>query len=158
MTLTRRQFSGLSAAALFGTVTRVSAQGTPIKIGAVNPYSGGMAQYGDEVTRGFELAVDWINAQGGVIGRKVEIVRGNATSAQEGIAAVEQLVGRDKVDLLTGTYVTAISNAASESALNYSKLDHADRMAMKAAGAREGDFRNWSAIDNWTDAIVADLA
>jgi menaquinone-dependent protoporphyrinogen IX oxidase len=43
-------------------------------------------------------------------------------------------------------------------ALNYSKLDHADRMAMKAAGAREGDFRNWSAIDNWTDAIVADLA
>jgi menaquinone-dependent protoporphyrinogen IX oxidase len=43
-------------------------------------------------------------------------------------------------------------------ALNYSKLDHADRMAMKAAGAREGDFRDWSAIDNWTDAIVADLA
>ena len=122
MTPTRRQFSGLSAAALFGTVTRVSAQGTPIKIGAVNPYSGGMAQYGDEVTRGFELAVDWINVQGGVIGRRVEIVRGNATSAQEGIAAVEQLVGRDKVDLLTGTYVTAISNAASESALNYNKL------------------------------------
>ena len=122
MSLTRRTFAGLSAAAVLASTTRVLAQDAPIKIGAVNPYSGGMAQYGDEVTRGFELAVDWINAQGGVIGRKCEIVRGNATSAQEGIAAVEQLVGRDKVDILTGTYVTAISNAASESALNYSKL------------------------------------
>ena len=122
MTLTRRQFSGLSAAAFFGASTRVSAQASPIKIGAINPYSGVMAPYGDEVTRGFELAADWINAQGGVIGRKIEIVRGNATSAQEGIGAVEQLVGRDKVDILAGTYVTAISNAASESALNYSKL------------------------------------
>jgi len=122
MSLTRRQFGAISAATFMAGMPRASAQNAPIKIGAVNPYSGGMAQYGDEVTRGFELAVDWVNAQGGVIGRSVEIVRGNATSAQEGIAAVEQLVGRDKVDILVGTYVTAISNAASESALNYNKL------------------------------------
>jgi branched-chain amino acid transport system substrate-binding protein len=96
---------------------RASAEET-IRIGAVNPYSGPMALYGDELTRGFELAVERVNAAGGVLGKKIEVVRGSATTAQEGISAVEQLVGRDKVVMLIGTYVTAISNAASESALN----------------------------------------
>jgi branched-chain amino acid transport system substrate-binding protein len=123
MKLTRRQFGAVTAGATLSFGSRYSfAQNAPIKIGAINPYSGAMAQYGDEVTRCYELAAEWLNSQGGVLGRKVEIVRGNATSAQEGIAAVEQLVGRDKVDILTGTYVSAISNAASESALNYGKL------------------------------------
>ncbi|SIR09078.1 ABC transporter substrate-binding protein [Bosea sp. TND4EK4] len=123
MKLTRRQFGGVVAGAAMMAGTRGSfAQGGPIKIGAINPYSGAMAQYGDEVTRCYELAADWVNGQGGVLGRQIQIVRGNATSAQEGIAAIEQLVGRDKVDILAGTYVTAISNAASESALNYGKL------------------------------------
>jgi len=121
MKLTRRQFGAATLAALVVGAGRASAA-DPIKIGAVNPYTGPMALYGDEVTRGFELAADWVNAQGGVLGRQIQIVRASAASAQEGIAAVEQLVGRDKVDILTGTYVTAISNAASESAMNYGKL------------------------------------
>jgi branched-chain amino acid transport system substrate-binding protein len=49
-------------------------------------------------------------------------VRGNASSPQEGIAAVEQFVARDKVDALIGTYISAVANAASEAALNYDKL------------------------------------
>ena len=122
MTLTRRQFGALAAATFVAGAGRASAQEGPIKIGAVNPYSGATAQYGDEVTRAFELAADGVNASGGLLGRQVLIVRGNATSAQEGIAAVEQLVGRDKVDILIGTYITSISNAASESALNFGKL------------------------------------
>ena len=122
MTLTRRQFGALATATLIAGTRLAAAQEGPIKIGAVNPYSGATAQYGDEVTRAFELAADSVNASGGLLGRQVLIVRGNATSAQEGIAAVEQLVGRDKVDILIGTYITAISNAASESALNFGKL------------------------------------
>jgi branched-chain amino acid transport system substrate-binding protein len=93
-----------------------------LKIGVVNPFSGGMALYGDEMTRGYEIAVAQANAGGGVLGRQIALVRGSATNPQEAIAAVEQLVGRDKVDLLSGTYVTAISNAASEAALNNGKL------------------------------------
>lgn len=93
-----------------------------LKVGVVNPYSGPMALYGDEMTRGYDIAVDQANAKGGVLGRKITVIRASATSAQEAIAAVEQLIGRDKVDLLSGTYVTAISNAASEAALNNGKL------------------------------------
>lgn len=123
MKLTRRQFgAGLAAGTLLAGTGRVHAQQAPIKIGAINPYSGPMALYGDELTRSYELAAEWVNKQGGLIGRQVEIVRASATSAQEGIAAVEQLVGREKVDIICGTYVSAISNAASESALNYGKL------------------------------------
>jgi branched-chain amino acid transport system substrate-binding protein len=121
MTINRRTLGRLTLASLLLAATPLAAA-EPIRIGAINPYSGGMAQYGDEVTRGFELAATWINAKGGIDGRMVEIFRGNATSAQEAIGAVEQLVGRDKVDILTGTYVSSISNAASENALNYGKL------------------------------------
>ena len=118
--ISRRGFAGIVAAlALSGGVALAE---DVIKIGAVNPYSGPMALYGDELTRGFELAADRANAAGGVLGKKIQIVRGSATTSQEGIAAVEQLVGRDKVDVLVGTYVTAISNAASEAALNDGKL------------------------------------
>jgi branched-chain amino acid transport system substrate-binding protein len=93
-----------------------------LKLGAVNPSSGGLALYGDEVTRGYELAADWVNGKGGVLGRKVVIVRGNASTPQEGISAVEQFVSGDKVDALIGTYISAVASAASEAALNYNKL------------------------------------
>ena len=119
--IARRALAGI-ATGLTLWAGGASAQTAPLKIGVVNPYSGAMALYGDELTKGFELAVDRVNAAGGVLGRQVVLVRGSATTAQEGIAAVEQLVGRDKVDIVTGTYVTAISNAASEAALNNNKL------------------------------------
>jgi branched-chain amino acid transport system substrate-binding protein len=99
----------------------VSAQDT-FKVGSINPYSGPLALYGDEVTRGYELAADAVNAAGGILGKQIEIVRGNATNPQEGIAAVEQLATRDNVDVFIGTYLSAVSGAASETALNYNKL------------------------------------
>ncbi len=115
-------FKAPRIAAVIAAVLLAAARAADLKIGVVDPYSGGMALYGDEMTRGYDIAVDQANASGGVLGRKDAVVRGSATSAQEGIAAVEQLVGRDKVDVLAGTYVTAISNAASEAALNNGKL------------------------------------
>ena len=93
-----------------------------IKIGALNPYSGPLALYGTEVTRGYELATDKINAAGGLLGKKIELIRGDVTNAQQGIATVEQLVSRDKVDSFIGTYISGISLTASDAALRYNKL------------------------------------
>jgi branched-chain amino acid transport system substrate-binding protein len=109
------------AAAAVALMPAASAQ-QPIKIGALNPYSGPLALYGTEVTRGYELAVDTLNASGGVLGRKIELVRGDVTNPQQGIATVEQLVTKDKVDLFVGTYISAISLTASDAALRYNKL------------------------------------
>jgi menaquinone-dependent protoporphyrinogen oxidase len=41
--------------------------------------------------------------------------------------------------------------------LDQSKLDRSDRITMKAAGAREGDFRDWDAIGSWADQIAKSL-
>lgn len=93
-----------------------------LKIGALNPYSGPLALYGTEVTRGFELAADKINASGGLLGKQIELVRGDVTTPQQGIATVEQLVSKDKVDAFVGTYISAISLTASDAAARYNKL------------------------------------
>ncbi|CAN5326784.1 ABC transporter substrate-binding protein [soil metagenome] len=94
----------------------------PIKIGAIDPYSGPLALYGDEVARGYELAADEYNAKGGVLKRQIVILRGDAGTPQQGIAAVERLVGQDKVDVFTGTYVSSVSSSASDAANRYKKL------------------------------------
>lgn len=93
-----------------------------IKIGAINPGSGPLAIFGDEVTRGYELAVEAVNANGGIKGRKVVLIRGDAGNPQQGISAVERLVNQDKVDLFVGTYMSAVSNAASDAAARYQKI------------------------------------
>ena len=111
----------LLALAASGLASNALAQAT-LRIGAINPYSGPLALYGVEVARGYQLAVDERNAKGGVLGKKVELVRGDATNPQQGISAVDQLVTRDKVDLFIGTYISAVSNAASDAAQRYNKL------------------------------------
>jgi branched-chain amino acid transport system substrate-binding protein len=111
----------LLLAALGAMLASAAMAQEPIRIGAINPYSGPVALYGDEVARGYQLAIDEANAKGGVIGRKIELLRGDATNPQQGIAAVEKLAS-EKVDIFTGTYVSAVSNAASDAAMRYSKI------------------------------------
>ncbi|MES2481740.1 MAG: ABC transporter substrate-binding protein, partial [Pseudomonadota bacterium] len=114
-----KRFFQLAAVAAAVAAAPAFAQQPNLKMGAINPFSGPMAQYGAEVTRGFEMAVDKANASGGVLGRKVQVVNGDAVNAQQGIQAVEQLMNRDKVDFFAGTYVSAISNTASDSAMRF---------------------------------------
>lgn len=111
--------AGMLGAGLFAA--QASAQDA-VRIGAVNPYSGPLALYGDELARGYQLAVNERNAKGGVLGKKIELIRGDAANPQQGIAAVDQLVTRDKVEVLIGTYISAVSNSASDAALRHQKL------------------------------------
>jgi branched-chain amino acid transport system substrate-binding protein len=121
MTVFNRIFRGAIWASMAALAQGAIAQQT-IKIGALNPYSGPLALYGTEVTRGYELAADKVNAAGGVLGKKLELIRGDVTNAQQGIATVEQLVSRDKVDMFVGTYISGISLTASDAAMRYNKL------------------------------------
>ena len=114
--------SALALATAGCVVFTASAQTGPIKIGVVTPNAGGMAVIGDDLARNYELAADYLNAKGGIRGRKIQIIRGDATNAQEAIAAVEKLVGRDKVEIVAGTIASFMSIAASETAMNYNVL------------------------------------
>jgi branched-chain amino acid transport system substrate-binding protein len=99
-----------------------SNSGPPLKIGVINPYSGAVAIYGEELYRGNSIAVDEINAKGGVNGRKIELVKGDAASPDQGIQEATRLATQQNVDAFTGTYLSAVSKTASETAARYKKL------------------------------------
>ena len=86
------RIAGIAILAGATALTQAAFAQQTIKIGAVNPYSGPLALYGTEVTRGYELAVDQVNAAGGLMGRKIELIRGDAGTAQQGIADRKSVV------------------------------------------------------------------
>ncbi len=87
------------------------AQGT-IKIGLVTALSGQSARAGEAITRGLQVAIDELNAKGGVLGRKLELVRRDdeATPAK-GVIAARELVFKEKVTVLFGGLDTPVSIA-----------------------------------------------
>ncbi|RVO73528.1 ABC transporter substrate-binding protein [Sinorhizobium medicae] len=94
----------------------------PLSIGVVGPFSGPQARQVDEMTRGIELAVDEANFAGGILGRRIQVVKGDAVNPQQAISAVEKLATQDEVDLFVGTWASAISNTASDSAMRNNKV------------------------------------
>lgn len=94
----------------------------PIKIGALFPFTGNLAQLGEESFRGAELARKEINAKGGLQGREVVFIKGDAVDAKAAVAEAERLITNEKVDIIIGTYSSGLSYAASEVAERNSKI------------------------------------
>ena len=93
--------------------SRAAGAARPIKVGIIWPLTGAWTVYGKAHIAGFELAVDEINAAGGVLGRKFELVV--ADSKTEPRIVVEQanrLIRQERVDFLAGTFSSAERNAA----------------------------------------------
>ncbi|MFH2126086.1 MAG: ABC transporter substrate-binding protein, partial [Pseudomonadota bacterium] len=87
----------------------------PIKIGILGPFTGSLAFNAGEMKKGMELALDEVNAKGGLFGQKVEIVYGDSEcKPDKGLAAVKKLVTRDKVLVVGGGYCSSVNIAASE--------------------------------------------
>lgn len=107
-------YSSLIGAALFAAVsTAAIAQGT-IKIGEVNSYKTQPAFLGP-YKNGMELAVSQINEAGGINGKKLElIIRDDNSNTGDAVRAVEELLARDKVDVLTGTFLSNIGLAVTD--------------------------------------------
>jgi branched-chain amino acid transport system substrate-binding protein len=87
----------------------------PIRIGAVYPLSGSQSPGGVDEFHGVQLAVDLVNDDGGVDGRRVELVPVDAPASDAGPAAVERLAGQG-IRLLFGSYGSTISEAAGAEA------------------------------------------
>ena len=92
---TRRSFLAAAATVAIGGALPAAAQET-IKIGLVTALSGQSARAGEAITRGLTIAIDEINASGGVLGRKLELVRRDdeATPAKGVTAARRELRGQ----------------------------------------------------------------
>ena len=100
----------VAVSALF--VSPAAAQET-VKIGVIQPLSGPVAASGNYVRMGAEIARDWINAKGGVLGRKVELlIEDNKSDPKEAATAAEKLIVRDKVPVIVGAWGSSMTLAA----------------------------------------------
>ncbi|HMK36588.1 MAG TPA: ABC transporter substrate-binding protein [Desulfomonilaceae bacterium] len=87
----------------------------PIKVGIVDSYSGPPSTYTNDVRDGFKLAVDKINAKGGVLGRQITFVtRDDKFKVDLGLSAAKELIMREKVDVLVGTINSAVALAIAD--------------------------------------------
>jgi branched-chain amino acid transport system substrate-binding protein len=103
----------LAGALLVSWPLAAGAAGT-IKIGFPIPLSGPVAVYGQPVLQGAQLAVSEINAKGGVLGRKLElVVRDSKANADEAVRVSRELIIKDGVDFLVGTVTSAEAPAVS---------------------------------------------
>lgn len=90
-----------------------SAQGT-IKIGELNSYKAQPA-FLEPYKKGMELAVDEVNAAGGVAGKRLELVtRDDNANPGDAVRVAEELLSREKIDVLTGTFLSHIGLAVTD--------------------------------------------
>jgi branched-chain amino acid transport system substrate-binding protein len=95
--------------AMFGAA---QAAEPPIKVGLVAALSGQSAKSGEALTRGLTMAIDEVNAKGGVLGRPLELVRrDDESNPSKGMLAARELVQREKVTVLFGGLDTPVSLA-----------------------------------------------
>jgi branched-chain amino acid transport system substrate-binding protein len=96
-----------------------------VKMGLDNPLTGTYAAVGKNELMGCELAVEQINAKGGILGRKLELLVEDSTSGDAGTAVqkARKLIERDKVDFLLGNVNSALTLAMAQVA-NEKKVLH----------------------------------
>src|SRR5690242_3466415 len=88
---------------------------TPLRIGMVDPLTGVYAAPAQNEVIGAKLAVEEINAKGGIIGRPVELlVEDSANDVGTGVQKVRKLIDRDGVDFVIGDVNSAIALAMSQ--------------------------------------------
>ena len=103
---------------LFFSAIAIPGQGQTIKIGELNSYKVFPA-FLEPYKKGMELALEEINAGGGVLGRKLElVVRDDGGTPGDAVRVAEELISREKVNVLMGTFASnvglAVANLASQ--------------------------------------------
>jgi branched-chain amino acid transport system substrate-binding protein len=106
--------NGTALAALGAALLAAQPAWADVKFGALYPFSGELALLGEESFRGLELAVEQINAQGGVQGEQVVLARGDAVDNNQAIGEARRLTSVESVAAIFGTYSSGRSMAASQ--------------------------------------------
>ncbi|AMD46884.1 ABC transporter substrate-binding protein [Bordetella holmesii] len=103
----------LMAAGMLAFSSLAAAQGS-IRIGEINSYKAQPA-FLEPYRKGMQLAVDEVNEAGGIGGKPLElIIRDDNATPGEAVRAAEELLSREKVDVLTGSFLSHISLALSD--------------------------------------------
>lgn len=150
--LTRRHAASLGAAGLF-SISRARAA-EPIKIGLIAALSGGSAKSGEGITRGLSIAIDAVNAAGGVMGRPLSLVRrDDESNPAKGQTAARELIDREGVTALFGGIDSPVSQAIVPIA-NAAKMPFMGVWAAATNITRNGASPNYVFRVSAVDALV----
>ena len=113
-TLSRRALLATGTAALAAPRLARAEASTPIRIGEINSYSA-VPAFTLPYRNGWQLALEHVNAAGGVRGRKLEVIsRDDAGKPQDAVRLAGELIESDKVDLLAGGFLSNVGLALSD--------------------------------------------
>lgn len=159
--ISRRNF--LIATLAFSAITITPAQAAEtIKVGLIASLSGPSAKSGEAITRGLTIAIDEINAAGGLLGKKVELLRrDDENNPGKGLVAARELVSKEKVAILFGGLQTPVSLAIVPY-MNKAKVPFMGPWAAGTPITRNGAKDNYifrvSAYDAMVDIALVDRA
>src|SRR2546430_15780019 len=107
--------AGGALAASGATFAPAIAQNKPVRVGILAPRSGIAAAPGENGIRATQWAVERFNAQGGIAGRKIELVIDEESSPKDTIERFSKLVQQEKVDSVQGIISTGVGLALGPS-------------------------------------------
>jgi branched-chain amino acid transport system substrate-binding protein len=110
------------SAAIAGTLgfpAIVRAQQETLKFGHLTPRTGFLGQLGDYGFKAASMAVDELNAAGGLLGRKIELLAEDSVNPQTAVTKAQKLIERDKVLTLVGEINSASALAIGEQVARY---------------------------------------
>lgn len=91
-----------------------------IKIGVSQPLTGAVAASGNYVTNGARIAADVLNRNGGILGKKVElIIEDNKSNPKEAVATAEKLILKDKVPVMMGAWSSTFTLSIMPKLMEY---------------------------------------
>ena len=109
MTLLVKQLSAIALA----TMALCANAADPIKIAVSGPFTGGSSSMGVSMRDGVRLAAEEINAAGGVLGRKIELIeRDDEAKNERGVQIAQEMINKEKVVAVVGYINTGVALAS----------------------------------------------
>jgi branched-chain amino acid transport system substrate-binding protein len=136
----RRLLHGAGAAAALGTIgfpAIVRSQSDAVRLGHLTPLTGFLGPLGEYAVMGVNLAVEEINAGGGINGRKVELIAEDSVNPQTASTKAERLIERDKV-------VAIVGEISSASGLAIAQVAQRNRILFFNTGCNSDELRGKS--------------
>jgi len=124
----------LAGASALGAPALLRAQSGPIKIGHLTPMTGFLGALGEYATQGIKMAVEEINAAGGINGRQIELISEDSVNPQVASSKAQRMIERDGVAVLMG-------EISSASALTISQVAARNKKLFISIGARSDSLR-----------------
>jgi len=145
------------AGVMFASLPLLVDAQTPIKIGASMSVTGTYAKPGTYQKQGYDVCIDELNAKGGILGRKVELViYDDQSTPATAVRLYEKLITEDKVDAVMGPYSSAVSEAVANVTEKYKKVMVAPLAATTSIfkKGRKYIFMVITPAENYLDGLI----